>query len=115
MQVVIALTIFLAFICQLFMPWWVIVPISAFSAFLKGSSGWQSFLACFLAIFILWTAVAGYMHIQNSGILANRLAQLFSLPSGNLLPFLTGIIGGICAGFGGVCGYQLRQAIKRPV
>ncbi|MCS7074041.1 MAG: hypothetical protein NZ108_06205 [Bacteroidia bacterium] len=115
MQVVIALTFFLSFICQLFLPWWIIVPISAFAAFLKGSSGWKSFIACFFSIFLLWCGIAGYMHVQNNGILASRLALLFSLPSGDWLPIVTGFVGGIVAGLGGVSGYQLRQLLHKPI
>lgn len=90
-----------------FLPWWSIM-ISAFltSLFISLKKSAVFFLP-FMAIAILWIFHAFYLSSGNDFMLAKKIAVLLPL-QGNpyILIILTGIIGGVAAGFAGVLGKQ---------
>lgn len=96
---VVLITLILAVILQLFLPWWSVAIASALPALLISQSGWKSFQNGFLSIFILWAVWAGVIYFQGGEILASRIATLFSLPNGALSIVVTGIVGGVTGAF----------------
>jgi hypothetical protein len=103
----------LAFVLQMFFPWWVIVVLAFAVCGIIGKNGKISFWQPFLAIFFLWIAVALYKSIPNGHILAGRIAEMFSLKSAYLVLALTGLLGALVAGISGYCGYQFRLAVLK--
>lgn len=104
-----------AFLAQLFLPWWVIIPICLAASFWRAKSAWKSFLIPLASIFLLWAATASYLSIQNDHILAGRVAQMFGLPISDAawiwMVLLTAIPGAITAGFSGLSGFFLRKIV----
>jgi ABC-type multidrug transport system fused ATPase/permease subunit len=100
----------IAFVLQLFLPWWVIIVISFATCGLIGKTAKISFWQPFFAIAVLWVSMAMYKSLPNHHILANRVAVMFGLKIWPLILFVTALIGGLTAGICGFCGYQFRKA-----
>lgn len=104
-----------AFIAQIFLPWWVIIPICLAASFWRAHSPFASFLIPLCSIFILWSLTASYLSVQNDHILANRIAQMFNLPvnAGTwvIMALLSALPGAITAGFSGMSGFFLRRIV----
>ncbi len=105
----------LSFALSLFMPWWIIAVAAFVVAFAIPQKPWLAFLAGFLALFILWIAVSFYISSANDDLLVHKMSVLFIKADNPILLFLlTGLIGGIVAGFGGLSGRFLRQVFTKP-
>lgn len=103
------LTIALAFISGLYLPWWGI----AIAAFIAGALIPQragvAFLSGFIALFLLWGALAWWIDMKNQSILSHKIAMLLPL-SGNvgLLIIVTGFVGALVGGLASMSGSFLR-------
>lgn len=108
----------LCFIFQLFLPWWIISPLAFGAAFWKAQNGTHAFWSGFFAVFTLWIIIGLFYSIPNSHILANRIAAMLGLPDTTinwiLVLLITGIIGGLTAGFCSLAGYYVRQTMIMP-
>ena len=71
------------------------------------------FLIPFTAVFTYWAVYAFILSSANDFILAQKIAELLML-DGNpfLLIMVTGVIGGVAAGFSGILGRQLVAIIN---
>lgn len=105
------LLVVLALILQLFLPWWSVAVAAFLYGFLFVHKPGRAFLAGFLAIFLLWGIMAAYITWVNDGILADRLASLFSLPHGSLAVLATALTGGLTGGFAALAGSLLRKVV----
>ncbi|UOG75293.1 hypothetical protein MTX78_01540 [Hymenobacter tibetensis] len=109
------LILVLAFVGQLFLPWWVITLLCFGLAAWRGLSGGRSFLAGFLGIGLGWVLLAGWLSVRNDGLLAHRVAQLLPLGGqGWLLVLVTAVLGGLVGGLAALAGAWLRQAAVAP-
>lgn len=99
----------LSFVFQLFLPWWTIALVAFGIAFWKASSGVKAFFSGFLAILALWTIMSAFIHIRTGGVLSDKIASLFFLPSPLLLIVITAIIGGLVGGMAALSGFFVRQ------
>ncbi|MEO0470237.1 MAG: hypothetical protein AAF206_11490 [Bacteroidota bacterium] len=120
----------LAYLVQSFFPFWT-AAIVAFVVGLvlserrkrrvfgnKKQAKSYSFLAGFLALFILWGGMSWYLDAQNASLLSEKIAQL--LLRGQEAPFqgawfmilTTALIGGLMGGFSCLSGNLLGEAIK---
>lgn len=107
------LTALMALILQLFLPWWSIAIAGFISGIFFIQKPGKAFISGFLGIFVLWAVVSLYIYVVNQGLLAERLADLFSLPHGLLVVLLTALIGGICGGLSAFTGNLLRVLIDK--
>jgi hypothetical protein len=97
-------------IAQNFLPWWSIAPIAFIISYLLQLKAGTGFLAGFLAVFILWGGMAMVIDFGNDHILASRIAVLFPLKGNYVILFLlTGLIGGLVAGFAALSGALIRK------
>ncbi|MFA5243962.1 MAG: hypothetical protein WC380_01555 [Pedobacter sp.] len=107
----------LSLILQFFLPWWIIAPIAFIVSAWKSYSGWNAFRTSFIAIFILWIAMGLIHSLPNNHILANRVGAMLNLPESPInwiyILLITGIVGGLSAGFSGLAGFYFREGIKR--
>ena len=105
------LTITLSFIAGLYLPWWSIALVAFFVALLIKQSIGFAYLSAFTAIFLLWGGLAVFIHLQNNGVLTERIAYLFKF-NGNsfLLILITALVGALVAGFAAMSGSSLRKA-----
>ena len=97
--------IILSAILENFLPWWTIAPVSFIVAYLFKLKWHNAFLAGFLGLFLLWAGMAFFIDHSNEHILSDKVSVLFFK---SVKPFavviMSGVIGGLVAGFGGLAG-----------
>lgn len=107
------LIIVIAFIGQLILPWWIIIPITMVCCGLKANSVTSAFLSSFMAIFMLWLLTSIFLSFQNDHILSNRVGEMLGLKLASynwiLVALISSLPGAITAGFAGVSGFLLRK------
>jgi hypothetical protein len=108
--VCIVLTALLSFAAGFYLDWWSVALASFIVASLIQQKPGKAYLSGFLGVFLLWAGLAGWIDVQNQGILANKMAEIFPLGgSVFLLILVTAIVGAIVAGFGALTGSYLRK------
>ena len=102
---------------QFFLPWWIIGVVVFLLACGIAKNAFQAFMSSFFALFVLWIGMGLIQSIPNQHILANRVAQMFMLPEQSfnwmIMLLITGIIGGLVAGFSALAGFYCRQVLKK--
>ena len=102
------LTLVLAVVFTIFLPWWAIMIASIVSSAIVRLRKASTFIVPFLAIAVLWIVQAWLLSNANDFILATKVSVLFQIgEKPYLLILITGIIGGIAAGVSGLLGNQL--------
>ncbi len=105
----IILTTLLAFISGLFLPWWGIAIAALLVALVINQSAGKAFLSGFLGVMLLWQGLSWWININNQGVLAKKIALILPLGGNTVyLIILTGIVGGLVAGFAAMSGSFLR-------
>jgi hypothetical protein len=101
---------FLAFVCELFLPWWSI----ALAAFAGGMifNTRANFGAGFLAIALLWTLKGLWMDSMAATTLADRVASIFMLNK-PLLFLVMALLGGLVGGFAAMTGSALHAGKRK--
>lgn len=108
------ITLVLAIILSLFLPWWSIMITALTTAFFIPIKRSAVFFVPFLAILLFWTMYSFILSSSNDYTLAKRIAIL--LPLGRnpfALMLVTGIVGGFAAGVAAIFGKQLRLVFKK--
>jgi hypothetical protein len=103
----------LSFATCLYLPWWSIALVAFIVAFLIPVKPLSSFVSGFMALFLLWSLLALYISINNGHLLAHKISLLL-LKTDNpfLLIIITGLIGGLVAGFAALTGTYATYARK---
>ena len=97
----------LAYILELFLPWYYIAVASFVMGYVLKSKA--NFLAGFMAIGILWSVKAWLQDSAGSSDLTERVANIFTLPRKELLFLVTAIVGGLVGGFAAWSGSLLKR------
>lgn len=92
----------------LFAWWWPAVP-ALLTGFWKPARPVRGFLAALIGSGLAWVVVALWFDVRNGGLLSGRLAPLFHLPGSTGLIVVTGLVGGLTAGFGSLFGSSFRR------
>ena len=109
----IILTALLAFISGLFLPWWGIAIASLLVAVIVNQSPGKAFLSGFLGVMLLWQGLAWWINMNNQRVLAKKIALVLPLGGNPLyLILVTGIVGGLVAGFAAMSGSFVRKPGK---
>lgn len=110
--VALLLTALLSFIAGLYFPyWWLFAIVTFLVALLIHQKPGKAFISGFLGIFILWGGLAWWIDMKNESILSAKIASILPLQgSGFLLIVVTGLIGGLVAGFAALSGSYLRSS-----
>ncbi|MEM9888256.1 MAG: hypothetical protein AAF849_20345 [Bacteroidota bacterium] len=107
------LTFGLAYLLQLFLPWWSLVVVSAVVAlFFRHKYAATSFFVGLLAVALGWFLLAFF--VSNSPehqVLITKMGELFNGLSRTSLIFTTATIGGIMGGLGALTGALGRKLI----
>ena len=102
-------------VIQLFLPFWSVAIVSFLVCLILGGNGFVSFLSGFLAIVLLWAAVALIIDTQTASILSSKIAYVLPLNGSiSLLVLITILIGGLVGGFGALTGTLLNLTIRKP-
>lgn len=99
----------LSYICELFLPWWVVVLSGFFGGVLIPTSGFNSFLSGFLGVGLLWLIVAFALHNNSDGILTTRVSQIFQLGQPAFILVICALVGGLAGGLGALTGSQFHR------
>jgi hypothetical protein len=109
----VTLTILLSFTAGLFVdifPWYGFVFCALLVSFFIPQKPFSSFLAGFLALFLLWGMMALIKDIQNQQLLSAKVAAILPLDGSSLkLILITAFTGGLLAGFAALTGCFLRR------
>ena len=89
---------------SLYLPWWVIAPITLLVCYIAQMSWAKSFLVAFLAVFLVWL---GGIFFYDYGSIRTIVGNLFSMPA-MAAPFFTAALGGLTAGLFGAAGTLLK-------
>ena len=104
------LTALLSFAGALFLPWWIIAVAAFLVALVIPLKSGYSFIAGFLALFLLWGLQAFFIDITNHHILAIRVARLLPLGGSYIaLILLSAFIGGLVGGMAALTGSLARK------
>jgi hypothetical protein len=107
----IVLTGLLSFAAGFYLGWWSIALASFAVAALIHQKPGKAYLSGFIGVFLLWAGLAGWIDVQNQGILSNRMAEIFPLNgSATLLILVTALVGAIVSGFAALTGSYLRKS-----
>jgi len=101
--------ILLIFPLSFFLPWWGFIP-ACFLIGFKSKSMMQSFFISFFAMFLVWGLMSYFQNIYSHGLMAQKMAQLFSLPWGWLMILITAILGALLGGIWGSIGLLFQRA-----
>lgn len=104
------LTLVLAIVFSMFMPWYAVMIAAFLSGAIVSLKKAATFVVPFLAIALFWIGYAMYLSAPNDFTLASKIAVLLPLEGkANLLLLVTGMIGGLAAGFAGLFGNQVHS------
>jgi hypothetical protein len=97
-------TMIVCFILQTFFPWWTMAIGSLAIGYAVGNKGYMSFAAGFIAVGMLWAAMAFYIDYNTQSILTEKVNRL--LPLNSFL--ITMLVGGFVGGFSALTGTLLK-------
>ena len=106
------LTALLSFIAGIYINvWWFFALVALLVALLVHQRAGKAFFAGFLGLFLLWFILAFWIDNANDGVLSVKIASLLPLGGSKwTLMIVTGIIGGLIAGFAALSGSYLRSS-----
>jgi hypothetical protein len=95
----------------LYLPWWSIAIVAFIVAAAIPQKPGRSFLAGFLALFLLWGALAWFISSNNNHVLAHKVSLLIlKMDSPGALITVTALIGALVAGLAALSGSFVRKA-----
>lgn len=99
----------LSFAASLFLPWWVIAIVGFVVALAIPQGAGRAFFSGFLGVFILWVGLCFWISAANEYLFAHKISLLIlKVDNPAVLMIVTGLIGGLVAGFGSLSGSLLR-------
>jgi len=103
----------LSFLSGLYLPWWCFALAACLVSALIPQRPFLSFLAGFLALFLLWGGLAWSIDTANNSILSGKIAQILPLGgSSYLLILVTAFIGALVGGGSSLAGSFLTTTRK---
>ena len=94
----------------LYLPWWSIAIVAFLVAAAIPQKPWKAFLAGFIALFLLWGALAWFISGNNDHLLAHKVSILIlKKDSPGILIFATALIGALVAGLAALSGSFVRK------
>lgn len=100
----------LSFAVCLYFPWWLIAVVAFLVVALIPQTPVKAFCCGFSAVFILWFALSFWLSSNNNHILAHKISLLIiKMDNPYFLMIVTGLIGGLVAGFGALTAAFIRK------
>lgn len=107
-------TIILSWLTGFILPWWNVVPAAFLIALVFPQPAFRGFICAFIAVFLLWFALALDIDIHNDHILSSRMAMLIFKRN---LPYLvitvSAFTGALVAGLAALTACLLRKQNRR--
>ncbi len=98
------ITAIVCFMFQKLFPWWTMAIGAFLVGFVFSNTSFNSFMAGFIAVGLLWLGLALYVDNITQSILTDKVNQLF--PIGIFV--ITGITGGLVGGLASMTGSLLK-------
>jgi len=111
----IVLIAIIAGILQSFFPWWVVAIAAFIIGYFVKQNAFAAFAAGFISVFIVWVVYAYMLSSANEHLLVGKVAELMKdLTKGSVttLFIMTGVVGGLVAGFAALTGRLAAQLSK---
>jgi hypothetical protein len=108
-MILLILLIITGFLVNLVLPWWGIAITGFALGFQMKPSAGKAFGLGFIALFLLWSGQALYIHLANDGILSTRIAEMLGVGSPFLVILITGVIGGLVSGLAVLSGSLIKR------
>jgi hypothetical protein len=100
----------LSFLTGLYLSWWVFALAACLISILIPQRPGLAFLSGFLALFLLWGALAWLLDAPNHSILSSKIARILPLGGSPLLLILvTALVGALVAGGAALTGSFLTK------
>jgi len=94
----------LSLLLFIYLPWWIIAPISLIVCYYAQLSWAKSFLIAFIAVYLVWL---GSILFFDKGSIRTIVGALFSM-SAQITPYFAAALGGLLAGLFGAAGSLLK-------
>lgn len=101
-----------AYVLERFVGWWGIAVAAALGGYFLRTR--MNFLAGFVGVGLLWLLLALYTDAASANGLANRVADIFTIPK-TLLVLVTVLVGGVVGGFAALTGARLHPKKRNSV
>jgi len=99
-----------------FLPWWSIWCAGLVTGLVLSADGAIRALAVgILGGALLWGGYALWLNLQNDGLMASRIGELFGGLGPTTLLLLTALFGGLFGGLGTLCAYLGRMLFQRSL
>jgi len=99
---------------QLFLPWWISGALAFSMAMGWNKNRHSAFFEAGCSQAILWLMYATFQDINNHHILSPRMAALFSMPAGWVMPLLSAFLVFITSGLAAYAGARVRESFLPP-
>ncbi len=96
------------FLLQLFLPWWIVVPIGLTAGWFSRTSALQTAGIVFISVGLVWLLMSLYLSFTTSTVLLPRMAEMFQLPSVWMVFVVTVLVGAVPATLAAYGGAKLR-------
>jgi hypothetical protein len=94
----------------LYLPWWSIAIVAFIVAAAIPQKPGKAFLSGFIALFLLWGALAWFISSNNDHLLAHKVSVIIlKNDSPGLLIIVTALIGALVAGLAALSGSFVRR------
>jgi hypothetical protein len=97
----------------LYFPWWSMAVCAFFAGAIIAGKNLSSFFSGFIGLGLLWLIQSFIVHNDSSGILSNKIAELFGLSDGIYMVLISGIVAGLVGGFSSLSGFRFRKIFSR--
>ncbi len=101
-----------AYISGIWFSWYGLIFTCLLVGFLVRIPVYQSWIWSFITVFILYLVKALWIDHANNSILSNRISTMFDGTSVTTLAIISGLTGGLLAGFSSATGTALRNLLK---
>ena len=99
-----------AFMLELFLPWWSIAIAGGVTGLLMGGNVTRSFSAGMIGMFLLWFGTAMMLQAETDSNLADVVGGVLpGKPDGNTVAAISGIIAGLVGAFSAATGDSIRS------
>jgi hypothetical protein len=99
---------FLTYTLGLFLPWWSVAIAGFLTGVLIEQKRILAFLSALIGSFLVWSVISFLISINNDHILASKISLIIlKNNSPELLVLVTGMIGGLTAGFSSLTGRSI--------
>ena len=97
----------------LYFPWWSMAVCAFFAGAIIAGKNLSTFFSGFIGLGLLWLIQSFIVHNDSSGILSNKIAELFGLSDGIYMVLISGIVAGLVGGFSSLSGFRFRKIFSR--